>query len=185
MRRIVAFGHRQRTGKDTLAGFVAQQLKMETRGRSVAVMGFANLLKEIAFRLWCGHGMQRGPFYETHPNERDTILPHLDCTVRQAWIKLGNHMRELDSECWINAALATPSDYVIIKDMRFPNEFEAVKKAGGICIKVVRPSEPEQTDGADDQLHYPDSSWDKIIVNDKGLKELSEHATTIIQEFSL
>ena len=158
---------------------------METRGRSVAVVGFADLLKDMAFRLWGGHGVQRGPFYEANPKERDIIIEHFGCTVRQLWIKLGNHMRELDPPCWINAALSMPSDYIIIKDMRFPNEFEAVKKAGGICIKVVRPSEPEQADGADDQLYYPDSSWDKIIVNDKGLKELSEHATKIIQEFSL
>lgn len=49
---------------------------------------------------------------------------------------------KLHPNVWVNALFADYNSYSkwVITDMRFPNEFEAVKEKGGICIRVNRDS---------------------------------------------
>jgi hypothetical protein len=73
-------------------------------------------------------------------------------TVRDMLQKLGTEaMRNgLHPDVWVNALLCDykktknkDEEYThpnwIISDLRFPNEYDAIKKKGGFCIKVVRP----------------------------------------------
>lgn len=52
----------------------------------------------------------------------------------------------VDSEVWVNATMSkvalarTHPDPVVIADVRFPNEADAVEAAGGILVRIVRPS---------------------------------------------
>lgn len=60
---------------------------------------------------------------------------------------------------------------VVIDDMRFPNEFDAVRAAGGECYRIVR-SDAEMTTAA----HPSEGQLDRIdmpqIVNDGSIAEL-------------
>jgi len=73
-------------------------------------------------------------------------------TVRDMLQKLGTEaMRNgLHPDVWVNALLCDykktknkDEEYThpnwIISDLRFPNEYDAIKKKDGFCIKVVRP----------------------------------------------
>jgi predicted Zn-dependent protease with MMP-like domain len=75
----------------------------------------------------------------------------------------------------IRSDVARCPDAVVITDGRFPNEVLAVKRRGGIAIKVVNPEQPNTTVGiaghasetAQDAI--PDRWFDAIVMNDKRL----------------
>ena len=77
---------------------------------------------------------------------------------------------------------------IAIPDVRFRNEFEAIRAAGGRGIRIVRPgaglkgsyathaSEAEQMSIADDEFDY-------IIHNDKTLEDLAQAVRSMMQVF--
>ena len=53
--------------------------------------------------------------------------------------------RSFHDDIWISSLenkLRNSRDHVVISDVRFPNEVAAIKKAGGIVLRVVRGQEP-------------------------------------------
>ena len=92
----------------------------------------------------------------------------------------------------------------VIPDVRFPNEIDAIRKMGGIVIRVKRGDEPEwyHTALSDNRsecepkvsqmsIHYPSihySEWawigqkfDGYIMNDHDIKELHESVSLLLQ----
>lgn len=54
--------------------------------------------------------------------------------------------RGFHDDIWIASLenkLRTSQDHVVISDCRFPNEISAIRRAGGIVIRVVRSDDPE------------------------------------------
>jgi hypothetical protein len=101
--------------------------------------------------------------------------------------------------------LRTSKDDVVISDCRFPNEFEAIQKAGGKIIRVKRGPEPAWYNDAKDALagdrcsnssiaelklkelgiHYSEWAWygldfDHIIENDGSIEELYNKVKDLI-----
>ena len=88
-------------------------------------------------------------------------------------------------------------DNVIITDMRFPNELEAVKKRGGITIKVNRNPEYKWIDKQEWDLHtkgivphesetaLDNSTFDYEILNDGTISELIDKIRIILIENNL
>ena len=89
-------------------------------------------------------------------------------------------------------------DNVIITDLRFPNELEAVKKRGGITIRVNRPCDicggsgyhkmscPVSKSGE----HYSETAIDKskfdyVIENSGSIEELIEKVREILKKEKL
>jgi hypothetical protein len=83
-----------------------------------------------------GHDVE--PFYSNDPVMRRM-------TVREFLQKLGTDAirNGLHEDTWVNATMAgydskrTPPNW-IITDVRFPNEFNAIKKRGGTMVRVFR-----------------------------------------------
>ena len=90
---------------------------------------------------------------------REEWLELLQMTRRDLLIREAMALREICPDYWIIALLneytqqtlswdnegnSTKDDFPnwIITDLRFPNEFEAIRKAGGICIRVEREDIP-------------------------------------------
>ena len=60
--------------------------------------------------------------------------------LEQVLQRLGTGVRAaIDQEFWVKALFNTYSDNIIIADVRFPNEVEAVKERGGIVFRIERP----------------------------------------------
>ena len=128
------------------------------------------------------------------PNENSTETIQL--TVREFLQKLGTEAcrDQVNQNFWVNALM---SDYTVgydysyddknivigydkknpiypdwvITDLRFPNEFEAVKKREGICVKVNRPGVVKGTHPSETSLD--EHAFDYCIDNSKGLEELA------------
>jgi hypothetical protein len=182
--KIVAFGHRAQTGKDTLAGFMATLLRLTNRRVNVQVAGFADELKDFCYKMYAWSGLKRKEHYEKNPGDKNVVLSD-GKTVRQLWIEVGNHMRQYDPDVWVRALLTRPQvDILLVKDLRFPNEFNMVKELGGHCVKVIRDNVPVLNDEADTALASQEE-WDLIVDNNGDKQLLNRKAEMLISTFNL
>lgn len=172
---IIGFGHRRRTGKDQSAKFLDTILRIERPKMKVVKVSFAAKLKETCYELYKWAGLERGVFYESEQGIKlkEVVLPAIGMSPREIWIKVGNKLREVYADTWIDAALKNfpQADVIIITDVRFPNECDKIHTLGGRVLKLVRPGEPMSDDASDSALDTY-TGWDGFIANDSDLGAL-------------
>ena len=69
----------------------------------------------------------------------------------------------------------------IITDVRFPNEYKAIKDRGGIVIKIIRFSDNEDLHISETALDHI-SDWDYVVANNGTLEELEVKMENIWNE---
>lgn len=74
---------------------------------------------------------------------------------------------------------------VVVDDMRFPNEFEALKEAGGTMVKVTRPGVVAPTDGHASEGLLDDILFDYEVVNGGTLDDLGASTRTLVETIIL
>lgn len=180
--KVLAFGHEKGVGKDESAKFAMQYLRFTGRYKNIIKCGFADKMKDICHQLYSWADLKDRHYYDQYREEREKILPRIGKTPRQLWIDVGMGMREIFEDTWVHFLLnAIRADFVVISDLRFPNEAEAIKAVGGKVIKIDRPSVPHVSDPADDPLLYY-TGWSDRIINDGTLGDLNQKVTAIIQD---
>ena len=121
-------------------------------------------------------GLREPEFYESREGEqyREVVLPKIGKSPRQIWIDMGTKAvrRHVYEPTWLDYLLKGQHnlDVMVIPDVRFPNEAEAIRKSGGVLIKVVRPGYGPGPDVADRALLGYDG-WDYVIGGDAGSSE--------------
>ena len=172
---IVAFGYRKRAGKDTCAKFLDSYLRVARPGLKVKKVSFASKLKDISYQLYGHAGLQPGIYYETDAGAlvKEVVLPKLGKSPRQIWIEVGNKMREVYQDTWLDYALlgGGECDVKIITDLRFPNEGNKVLQLGGRCYCVDRDGLDVGTDAAETALNEWEG-WYGRVENNKTLSDL-------------
>lgn len=183
--KILAFGHQKSVGKDTAAGFVMSYLRSNSKVKRVVKAGFADKLKDVCYQLYKWAGLMPGPWYEETSDRRllkEVVLPKLGKSPRQIWIAFGNEVKNaayLDT--WLDYLLQnTAADFLVVSDMRFPNEADRIKTLGGRVIKIVRPDIAHTSDAADDPL-LSYNRWDHILVNDSNLGSFYSKVTNYVE----
>lgn len=196
--RLIGISGKIGAGKDTV-GIIIRQLAITNNGADWDIRKFAGKLKIVA-SLLTGISIEKfedqefkktllGPEWgkETKSNPLNAIEPFKDITfvemmsVRDLLQKLGTEaMRNgLHQNVWVNALFADFKEdmHWIVTDMRFPNEYKAIKDKGGITIRLERPghgtsmtdlasAHPSETalDGFDfDYTINNDGDLDKLI----------------------
>jgi len=106
-------------------------------------------------------------------------IPHL--TPRYILQQWGTEVcrKNFHDDIWIASLenkLRASTDDIVISDCRFPNEIAAIKKAGGIVVRVVRGPEPEWYDAAVSLNRGPNgnSTW---ALSGRRLEQLGVHAS--------
>lgn len=127
---------------------------------------FATRLKETVAAL---AGVDVSYCY-TRDSKTSMRIPHLqNKTLRELQQEIGTAMKTMyGDDVWINIALDNlPQDQVvIITDVRFPNEAEAIKRRGGTLIRIIRPDNKEGASDHESEVamdNYP--HFDFIILN--------------------
>jgi len=98
--------------------------------------------------------------------------------------------REKDPDVWVRITIKASERYArnhFVSDLRFPNEFSALKKEGWICVKIIR-SHQEDRKGTGSHTHSSenaldfllDKQWDYIIDNNEGLENFHDQLDKII-----
>ena len=192
-------------GKDTV-GIIIRQLGFTNNGGTWENMKFAGKLKIIA-SLLTGIPIEKFEDQEfkktilgsewgkpTKQNPLNAIEPFKDITfvemmsVRDLLQKLGTEaMRNgLHENVWVNALFAdyTEDKQWVITDVRFPNEFKAIKEKGGIVIRVNRPghgnSMKELAEAHPSETALDGHDFDYVIENDGNLEKLISKVKEIL-----
>jgi hypothetical protein len=184
--KVIAFGHQKDVGKDTAARFVMTHLRTNSRVRKVEKRGFADKLKDVCFQLYSWAGLMPGSWYEESAERRklkEVVLPALGKSPRQIWIAFGNEVKNAAyRDTWLQYLFqSVKCDFLIISDLRFPNEAEFIQANGGRVVKVVRPSVAHTSDAADDPL-LAFAGWDHIITNDSDLTGFYQQVSRYVEE---
>lgn len=162
----IAFGCEARVGKDTSAAYLASVLDAKPKDASTyygtRLFSFAEPLYKILYHAQSVCGFEMG-------KDRKFLQ-----WVGTEWA------RSIKSDVWVNLLIErikkAPGDAnIIVTDVRFADEFEALKAAGFKMVRLIRP-EKEQL-GASHANHASETSaiglpWDHIVVNDGDLSKL-------------
>lgn len=157
----IAFGCQARVGKDTACDYLQQKY-------GGVIHHFSDSLYDIL------HYAQRTCGF---PIEKDTKFLQW---VGTEW------GRDKKDSVWVDATLRNvPNDKpCFIGDVRYPNELEALKKAGFTCVRIVRTDRPidrNATHSSETALaDY--NEWDAIITNDGTIQEFYHQLDHLVQE---
>jgi len=181
---VIGFGYKKSSGKSTLAKFLSTHINCTHPKLRVTEVSFASKLKDISFQLYGWAGLKRAIYYETHYTDKEIILPLIGMSPREIWIGIGNSLRAVYSNTWIDYALKSiKSDIIIISDMGFTNEARAIRTKGGKLIKLIRDNQPKGTDPREVELDSW-ADWDLVINNNGSLDDLYKHAIRIWENFN-
>ncbi len=96
--------------------------------------------------------------------------------------------REIDNNIWINLTLKKAEvvkGNLFISDVRFRNEFDALKKEGWTLVKIIKDN-PEVTGGilnhSSEKNDIKDDEWDYIINNNESIEDLYCKLEDIIKQ---
>jgi len=154
------------SGKD-LVGTIIQEISLN----KWHIKKWAGKLKTIASIL-TGIPVEK---FEDQEFKKTMLGPEWDMSIRDFLQKLGTDaVRDsLHENTWVNATMidyTTESNW-IITDTRFPNEAEAIKKAGGIVVRVNRPGvQPINPHPSETSLD--DWNFDAVINNDGDVSDI-------------
>ena len=122
----------------------------------------------------------------THPLERFTYLRENDSlSVRDVLKLLGNFMRCLNVDCWINSVLhkirQENPKVALIGDCRFSSEAIKIKQNGGYVIRLTRHIDNDQDVSEVDLDNY--TEFDEVIENhEMSLDERNECLNEFMME---
>lgn len=161
---LLGLSGKMRTGKNTAADYLCAQYGF----RQVA---FADPIKRLAMEYF--------------------QLTHAECygqkTDRSRYVlqKIGEYFRELDEDVWCRYTLAhiPQGQSTVISDVRFPNEVEMIRQAGGKIYRLCRTLPPSF--GADhisetalDHYHQ----FDALVDNSGSVEALHESLQLLMKE---
>jgi hypothetical protein len=118
---------------------------------------------------------------------KNSKVPWLDLTYRELLQKFGTAIRnEVCDDFWVKAAfkdITKDSYHHIFTDVRFISEAEAVKKHGGVLVRINR-------DGAGAGNHVSETELDNydfdVVINNNGnLEDLLEQVRVLLTNLNL
>lgn len=176
--KIIGLGHYSRTGKDSFGNYLLDSLREYDPKVRAGKKAFASKLKQICHELYGWDGLRDEDYYNTPEGEkfRDVPLPTIGKTPVQIWIDMGTPaVRDnVYINTWIDYLLKTDHglDVLVIPDVRFENEVNAIRALGGTIIKVVRPGYGPRKSVADRAL-LGFTDWDYVIGASGEMRELA------------
>lgn len=178
-----------RAGKDTLASFLVEE------GPFVRV-AYADALKAAALDVdpvvtSPAPAWRSGRLSEVVAAAGWEEAKAID-EVRRFLQAFGVSVRDhVDPDAWVHAAARTmirAEGPVVVTDVRFPNEAQAIRDRGGLIVKVVRPGAGLQGAAADhpserlvQDIETP--RW-LTVTNDGGLQTLRARALSLLSDLT-
>jgi hypothetical protein len=105
--------------------------------------------------------------------------------VRRLLQRFGTEVgRELWGEnFWVDKAMATAAKYdkVVIADVRYPNEYEAIKSANGKMWRVIKPG-TEAVNKHESETALDDFLFDRVIPNVGTLGDLQVTVNYLVRD---
>lgn len=159
--RLVAIAGRKESGKTTLAKRLVGHCPAFRR------VGFADAVKDVCYSLW------GGDFLHHYHGSGKNALSACGWTYRELMQKIGTDVaRDIDPNVWVNKLFRDWEDdgrpWLVIDDLRFPNEAAAVRARGGVVLLLER--------GVTQDAHVSESYFD-ALEHDLKVPDMSEELT--------
>lgn len=101
-------------------------------------------------------------------------------TYRSLLQGMGDYLRSKNPNIFIESILVGDTSYLLISDCRFPNEANAIRKRGGIVIKVVRP-DVKAEDSHQSETRIDEIVPDYTLYNDTTLENLVAKVDVLVR----
>jgi hypothetical protein len=182
-KKILALTGLKGSGKDTAYKFIRRTFKQHR---------FANALKKMLTQMLvqAGYLPYQARMLIDHPVQKEEPLAILGGkTPREAMQTLGTEWGRdiIHPDLWVNVTFsAIENDHrsqICITDLRFPNELQAIKDAGGKVVRITRPGV-----GATVGAQHPSEAFissmpaDFEIVNDRSKAHLGREMIKALSE---
>lgn len=164
----IAFGYRMGAGKDEAVSY----LLSSHGGTRVAFATPLYDIQEYAQRM-CGFKIEKDRWFLQW--------------VGTEWA------RNADPDVWVRALLGSipETGNVFLSDLRFYNEFAALKADGWTCVKLIRTSSLERV-GTGSNGHrseqeldsMSDTAWDHVIENNGTLEEFYDRLDILVSKIN-
>ena len=153
MIRLLGISGKRGSGKDTVARLI-QQLQPE---RHWQIMSFGDAIKAVCATL---AGEDVAPYYTQAG--KTALLPAFGRTRGEMLQQVGAALRGWNYEIWVQAFFARlPADqFIIVPDVRFPNEAQPILDRGGRMLRVEGDPLRQQGDGTRDDSHPSETVMD-------------------------
>jgi len=184
---VIGVSGKARSGKDTFAAMLAAELN-EIEHEPYVLMAYAGELKrrcqedfDLSFdQLW---GDKKEHFDHRYPKRLSGFSsdPSDYWTPREIMQSYGQFFRTIHYDFWVEYLFKVikEKEYnnVIITDVRHINEADAVKKHGGIVIRVIRDVD-SNIHGKDhiSETALDDYNFDWTVINNYSLQVLQQTA---------
>jgi len=183
----IAISGKAKSGKNTVAEILQSHLNMQT-----LLVAFADPIKEIAYQmfpttirddLW-------GPSEKRELKVKNRNNGYYNFSYRDLLKDIGTFARQKDPDTWINIMLDTykesfiqHDDVFIVTDLRYINEYAALKKEDFFFIRIKRDNlqlaDSHASEAEQDSI--PDSDFNYIVNNNyPSKKELASEIYNII-----
>ena len=171
---IIAFTGYKGSGKDAVATRMHERLRQIDRRRYRGTQhNFATPVKQI-----CGYMFNLEPEEMRIPALKEKVLdrwPHKSPRFLMQEFAT-NFVRAGYPDIWVRIWERTfdhkkISDYVFVSDLRFPNEYEMLRRRGAFIVKVERP-DVARTDQHESEAYYDSFIPDVLLMNDSTIEEL-------------
>lgn len=178
-RLIVGLGYRAQQGKDLIGAHLCDKYGFKR-------VAFADPLKRACKEIFGWHS------WDLTPKQKTTLDEYWKATPRVLLQDVGTAMREyIHPDVWVHAAFRQietryPNNHVVITDVRFPNEAEAVRENGGKLLHVIRPGVWLDVEAAKHESeHALDkwTQWDASIINSGTVRQLLVRVDRILHEW--
>lgn len=167
----IAFGHQARVGKDTAANIILNLCLRH--GVHYSQLAFANKLYDLCAGIQLGISQ---PVIKT-----PKLLQNLGGTLREIYGE--NIFADIVRKNIHEAVREHPNGCIVVTDVRYPNEYEMLRKEGFLLVKIVRDDRVIDRD----QTHPSECSlaahtWDVTITNSGSLELFEQKITELVMK---
>lgn len=108
--------------------------------------------------------------------------PHVRKLLQRLGTEAGRAV--LGQDIWVDTLFRSPPARLVIPDVRFPNEAEAIKAHGGVVIRVDRPG-CQPVNGHPSETALDDFNFDSVVHNSADIGHLEQSISSALVNLNI
>lgn len=179
MIQLIGLSGRRGSGKDTIAHLI-QQLQPE---RHWHIRSVGEPIKAVCAAL---AGEDTAPYFSQQGKAE--LLPIFGRTRGEMLQQVGLALRQWEPDIWVQAFFSQlpPNQFILIADVRFPNEADLIRRRGGLMLRVEGDPLQQRGDGTRDDTHPSETALDTYpyfaatISNNGSVEDLEQQVQELL-----
>lgn len=176
---IIGLSGYARSGKDTMAEILCLNYEYKR-------VAFADPMRDALYKMnpIVIDKIRLADVVDTHGWEIAKTYPEARRLLQRLGTEVGREM--FGQNFWVEQALrgATPDSRIVISDVRFPNEADAIKELGGKIVRINRLN-TEAVNSHPSEHAMDDYAFDKVINNHTTVDDFADDVFMFAKEYNL